>query len=138
MEGGKISHRFVPIARRTLHTVTCDVTGYTSQLDLETRLLDAMSTIPSADLVKAVLVGKVAGDAQKDLVHLGAILSERFYFAKLRDESRLLINPEDYRHDVSLKGEFVRRVMASSLSDLEKERVIACGFRALCGEEVGV
>jgi DNA repair exonuclease SbcCD nuclease subunit len=138
VEGGKISHRFVPLARRSLHTVTCDITGYTSQLDLENRLLDATRGIPAADLVKAVLVGKVAGDAQKDLVHLGGLLSERFYFAKLRDESRLLINPDDYKHDVSLKGEFVRRVMASSLSEVEKERVIACGFRALMGEEVGV
>ena len=138
ISGGKVSHRFVPIAKRTLHTVTCDVTGYTSQLDLENRLLDATRAIPSSDLVKAVLVGKVSGEAQKDLTHLSGVLSERFYFAKLRDESRLLINPEDYRHDVSLKGEFVRRVMASSLPEAEKERVIACGFRALCGEEVGL
>ncbi len=138
VSGGKLTHSFVPIARRTLHTVTCDITGYVSQLDLENRLLNATCEIPSSDLVKAVLVGKVSGEAQKDLTHLAGVLSERFYFAKLRDESRLLINPDDYRHDISLKGEFVRRVMASSLSELEKERVIACGFRALSGEEVGL
>jgi hypothetical protein len=28
--------------------------------------------------------------------------------------------------------------MASGLSEAEKERVIACGFRALMGEEVGL
>ena len=135
---GKLTHRFAPIARRTLHTVHCDVTGYTSQLDLENRLLDAVREIPASDLVKAVLTGSFAGEAQFDLSHLGNLLSERFYFAKLRDETRLLINPDDYRHDISLKGEFVRRVMASSLPESEKERVIACGFRALMGEEVGL
>ena len=67
-----------------------------------------------------------------------AVLSERFYFAKIKDETTLSIRPEDYRNDVSLKGEFVRRVMASGLRDEEKKRVLACGFRALSGEELGI
>ena len=49
---------------------------------------------------------------------------ERFYFAKLVDRTRLEIRPQDYIHDVSLKGEFVRRVMASSLTEAEKEEII--------------
>lgn len=134
----RITHRFVPIARRELHTVECDITDFSSQLDLENRLLNAVKDIPSADLVKAVLTGSFPPDAQKDIAHLSGVLSERFYFAKIRDKSRLSIRPEDYRHDISLKGEFVRRVMASNLSGEEKERVIACGFRALTGEEVGL
>ena len=127
----------MPAARRTLHTVTCDVSDFESQLDLENKLLDAVKDIPASDMVKAVLTGSVSAEAQKDLEHLCGVLSERFYFAKLQDKSRLLIRPEDYRHDISLKGEFVRRVMESNLSEKEKERVISCGFRALLGEEVG-
>ena len=138
IENGKISHRFVPMARRSLHTVECDVTDFSSQLDLENRLLSAVERIPSTDLVKVVLTGSCPAEAQKDVLHLTGVLSERFYFAKIYDKSKLLIRPEDYRNDISLKGEFVRRVMASSLSEAEKERVIACGFRALTGEEVGL
>ena len=134
---GKLTHRFVPMARRSLHTVECDISGFASQLELEERLMDAVRDIPASDLVKAVLTGSLSADTQMDTAHLQGLLSERFYFAKLRDESRLLINPEDYRYDVSLKGEFVRRVMASKLNEREKERVIACGFRALTGEEIG-
>ena len=136
--GGRVSHRFVPIARRTLHTVECDISEFTSQLDLENRLLDAVSDIPASDLVKVELVGSCPAEAQKDVAHLAGVLSERFYFAKIADRSRLLIRPEDYAHDISLKGEFIRRVMASKLKEEEKERVIACGLRALTGEEVGL
>ena len=57
---------------------------------------------------------------------------------KISDKSRLLIDPDAYRNDISLKGEFVRRVLASNLKEEEKERVIACGFRALSGEEMGL
>lgn len=136
IENGKLRHSFHPFSKRTLHTVECDVTGFQSQLDLENRLLEAVAAIPSRDMVKAVLVGKAPAEAIKDTAHLESVLTDRFYFAKLKDESRLQIDPEQYRNDVSLKGEFVRRVMASSLRQEEKERVIACGFRALSGEEV--
>ena len=135
---GRIKHQFVPIARRTLHTVECDVSDFSSQLDLEERVLTAVKDIPASDLVKVVLTGSCPAEAQKDVDHLSSLLSERFYFAKIYDKSRILIRPEDYQYDISLKGEFVRRVMASDLSEAEKERVIVCGFRALTGEEVGL
>ena len=138
IEGGRVSHRFVPFATRTLHTVECDVTGFTSQLDLEERMLLAVAGIAQTDMVKVVLTGTSPAEATLDLTHLRGVLAERFYFAKVKDETRLSINAEDYAHDISLKGEFVRRVMASSLSESEKERVIACGFRALSGEELGI
>lgn len=137
-ENGKIKHQFIPMAKRTLHTVSCDITGITSQLQMENKLLDAVKDIPSSDLVKAVLCGACESSLSKDVGHLSSLLSEKFYFAKLADESKLSIRPEDYRHDVSLKGEFVRRVLASNLSEDEKERVIACGFRVLMGEECGL
>ena len=126
------------MSRRVLHTVECDVTGLISQLELEERVLAAVEGISGADLIKVVLTGQSPMEAEKDIPHLTDVLAERFYFAKIYDRSRLLILPESYRNDVSLKGEFVRRVMASGLSEAEKERVIACGFRALMGEEVGL
>ena len=137
IENRKLTHTFVPIAKRTLHTVLCDITGIRSQLQLEEHLLNTVAGIPSSDLVKAVLCGACEDSLSKDVGRLTQILSERFYFAKLADESKLSIRPEDYRLDVSLKGEFVRRVMESNLSDEQKERVIACGFRVLTGEECG-
>ena len=64
------------------------------------------------------------------------MLEGRFYFLKIKDESRLKIEKETYEHDISLKGEFIRLVMASDRSEEEKEQIICCGIRALSGEEV--
>ena len=138
IEGSRVLHRFVPFATRTLHTVECDITGVTSELELEQRMLASVAEIAQKDMVKVLLTGTCSADLILDLTHLRSLLCEKFYFAKVKDETRLLINAEDYAHDISLKGEFVRRVMASSLSQSEKERVIACGFRALSGEELGI
>ena len=138
IEGGRVSHRFVPFAARTLHTIECDVTGFSSALNLEEKMLTSVTDVAQKDMVKVVLTGICPAEATLDLTHLRSVLAERFYFAKVKNETRLSINAEDYAHDISLKGEFVRRVMASSLSQSEKERVIACGFRALSGEELGL
>ena len=137
-DGKQITHRFIPNATRELHTVTCDVSDVCSQLVLEERVTKLTAHLPAKDMVKLVLCGTTSEAAVFDLVRLRGMLTEQFYFAKIKDESRLLIRPEDYRNDVSLKGEFVRRVMASDLKDNEKERVIACGLRALAGEELGL
>ena len=136
IKDGKITHQFVPIARRELYTVPCDITGFETRMDLEERVMAAVEKIPSSSLVKVILTGYCPAEQSKDVDYLLSILSSKFYFAKIYDETRLLIRPEDYRNDVSLKGEFVRRVLDSDMSESEKERVLACGLRALCGEEV--
>ena len=136
IEAGKITHRFVPIARRELYAVPCDITGFETRMDLEERVMRAVERIPASSLVKVILTGACPAEQGKDTDYLLSLLTNKFYFAKIYDETRMLIRPEDYRNDISLKGEFVRRVLASNMTEAEKERVLACGFRALCGEEV--
>ena len=63
-------------------------------------------------------------------------LNEFFYFAKINDESKLAIKLNDYTNDKSVKGEFVRAVMSSDLSEEEKSEVIKLGISALKGDEL--
>ncbi len=138
IENRRISHEFVPFARRTLHEITCDMTDHTTQLEAEEAVRAAVADIPKKDLVKVILTGTRPPDDRPELSRIEKLLSDEFYFAKVCSDIRLQIRPEDYSHDISLKGEFVRRVMASELSDTEKERIIACGFQALIGEELDI
>ena len=128
--------RFAPFGSRTLHEVRVDIT----QLETVTQILSAMKQasahICDTDLVKFTLCGAYTLQTQKDLVFLQKMLAPDFYHVRIRDESRLRIDPEGYACDVSLKGEFIRLVLASARSDEEKEKIISCGIRALMGEEV--
>ena len=138
IQNKKITHTFVPFATRRLHEIKCDISDAVNAWELENCVRAATEGICEGDMVKVILTGKTAPDAQKDTEHLRQVLSECFYFAKLKDESGILIRPEEYQNDISLKGEFVRRVWASDLAENEKERIIACGLRVLSGEEVGL
>lgn len=134
--GGRVNFRFVEFARRTVHATVCEMEGDESPTRLADKVMESVAQIPSGDMVKLILKGFFNPETKPDLPYLEKRLNERFYFARVEDQTHLLIRPEDYVNDISLKGEFVRRVMASELSDEEKEKVILLGFRALLGEEV--
>lgn len=135
VEDGKVSHEFVPFAERTCHEVMADVTGLLTQEEILGAVDCALKDIPEQDLVKVVLTGETKVEAEKDAAWLEGWLKDRFYFLKVKDETRLAIRPEDFQYDISLKGEFVRLVLASRMSRAEKEEVLRLGIRTLAGEE---
>ena len=136
IEENRLTSRFVPFAKRQLHEVAVDISGLTTVSQIHAAMETAAAGIPAADLVKFTLTGCYTLETQKDLRFLKKALESGFYFVKIKDESRLMIDKRSYEHDASLKGEFIRLVMASDKTEAEKEAIICCGIRALSGEEV--
>ena len=64
------------------------------------------------------------------------LLQDYFYFEKVKDRTTLRVDYSDYEKDASLKGEFIRMVLGSELSQEQKAEVIRCGILALSGEEI--
>ena len=85
-------------------------------------------------ILKVMLTGEHAIEYAVDLTSLERNLNEQFFFVKVVDESKLAINAKNYTLDKSVKGEFVRAVMDSNLSEKEKSEVIMLGISALKGD----
>ena len=138
-ETGRYTHEFIPFARRNLYTVEVDVTDCRTTAEMSGRMdqtLREAGCRPDS-LVKVVLRGMLDVACEKDVQYLLAGLNSRFYYGKVYDETTLRIDVEDYRYDESLKGEYVRQVMADdALSDEDKKLIIRYGLQALAGEEV--
>lgn len=135
VSGVSLQYRFLPVARRTLHRININITGSENDRALLAAALQATENIPPKDMVALVLQGEVPPAFAPDINALQVALKGRFFAVKIVDESHLILHPEEYVNDVSLKGEFIRTVLASGLSAERKERVIICGLRALRGEE---
>jgi len=133
-EGGKITRTFIPFATRTIHRVPVDMASIGGQYELENAVRDALGTIPATDLVRVVLTGRVGADVRYHPTQLEQSLSQRYFAASVRDESRLAISPDTWRLDPSLRGEFVRQALAALPDEEERDRVIQCGLAALDGE----
>ena len=134
-DGRRARHTFHPFAKRTLRIVDVDLTGASGRSDVDVRVDTALSGIPHTDLVRLRLTGKRLPELFPDE---GAIVSRwqnAFYYFEVKDESGIRINPDDYKYDRTLKGEFIRLVSAKSdLSDSEKDKIIRTGLAALMGE----
>lgn len=133
-----IQDQFVPFAARTLYTVPVNISGCLTQTEVMQRIRAVLSgaAFPQPkDLLKIVLTGKIDIDFEPDLLFLQRQLAADYFFVKLDNQTTLHVNAQAYALDVSLKGEFVRTVMAAEeLSEEEKAAVVQCGIRALSGE----
>ncbi len=131
VDSGEIVPRFVPFAQRFFHEVSVDITGLLTQEEIQRSICEALMGIPKQDMVKVVLTGSVSIEAEKDISWMQKWLEEDYYLLRIRDETTIAFSPEDYQYDVSLKGEFVRLVLASELSEGEKEEVLQKGLCAV-------
>ncbi len=132
-----MNYTFRTQAKRTLHTVKVDVTGVRDGAEWEWRVNSSLKNIPSTDLVRVEIVGRYKIGVIRDTDRLIRLFIHKFYHFEVIDSSLPEINKEDYENDRSLRGEFIRSVMADTrLSDEEKGEVISCGLYALVGEAI--
>ena len=133
-----VEHRFVPFAKRLLIERDVDITAAERASDVERMIIDATADIDRSYLVRAKLVGKRGINLRYDTEYIKEALEQRFFYFEIKDKSTLSVNAEDFIYDKSLKGEFIRMVMADeSLSERERAGVINLGLAALAGEDIG-
>lgn len=135
---GSVSHEFIPFARRTIHTVNVKLDGVMTINEIIDRIDAQTEHIPSGDMVKIILEGEIDEETDIDLVYIQRRCDDKFYFVKLADETTLRINYEEYKNDVSLKGEFIRLVNSQDINDERKKSIILTGLKALAGREIDI
>ena len=138
IERGRVTPEFVPFSCRTLHRVETDVTGCVRSAEIAARIQKAAQGISPDDMVEFLLMGEISPEADLSVLYLQNQIAGSFFFAKAKDETRLAVEPERYRNDVSLKGELIRQVLASELPEHEKAAIIHAGVLALAGEEISI
>lgn len=135
----RYTQEFVPFAYRTLYMVEADVTDCQTTAEMIARVEERLrqEALSATSLVEIVLTGMLDVECEKDIAYIRTRFQEDYYFVKIYDETTLKIDVEAYMLDVSLKGEYVRQVMADdSLSEEDKKIVIRYGLQAIAGEEV--
>lgn len=132
-----IEHNFVGSAKRRLRIVEVDLSGLARTVDIEDAVKKELRDIPSRDMVRAVLVGTHEPGQRLDAAAIASAFVNKYYYFEVKDKTRTRISKDDYINDKSLKGEFIRGVLADEkLTDEEKERVIDMGLAALMNEEI--
>ncbi|WP_315576191.1 DNA repair exonuclease [Oribacterium parvum] len=138
-ETKEIQTEFIPIKEgefRILELELCEEDDSLSALEkIEEKIKEEACT--EKDSLRILLKGEKSPEGERNLRYLERALSERFSYVEVKEESRLVLRKEEYIHEKSLKGEFLRMVSDSeSLSEEEKEKIILLGIGLLQGEEL--
>ena len=138
IEDGRVRPEFVPFCCRRLHRIPVDITGLLKNSEVGQRMKEKTREIPSQDMVEFLLTGRSDPTANISEIYLQTLLKGRFFFSKVKNESRMAIDPADFKNDISLKGEFIRLVLGSESSEEDKAAMIRIGIQALTGEEIAL
>ena len=137
---GKSDTYFVPFARRNVYVAQVDVTGCANTFEIEqcVRKFLAASGYAKESLVKIELTGTLDVECEKNTDYLCKQFESGFFAFKIKDCTQYKVDYMSYEHDVSLKGEFIRNVMArEDINEQDKAEIIRYGLQALQGEEIG-
>ena len=133
-DGESVTHSFIKTARREVVIKNVDITTADTRLDIDRHVEGALSEISRESLVRVVLTGRHSPKISADTDTLFRRYADNFFYFEIKDESGIVIDPEEYRYDRSLKGEFIRLVTSADMDEKLRERIIKAGLMALAGD----
>lgn len=132
----KINAEFVPFALRTIRELFVNVGDCSNAYQCYKKICETQEW-NSQDLLRVNLLGEIVFDNESLVSSVEEYLGEKCYFVSVKDKTMRHFDIEELEGDLSLRGEFIRTVIADTkYSDEEKQKIIVYGLRALEGREV--
>ncbi len=132
----KVSYSFYPFSLRQIEKITLDVSNLKEGYAMS-RLAKEKIPFRKEDIYRIELIGEVDADLDEFADDVHSYLQNECAFLSVKDCTKKKIDYAAYAYDLSLKGEFVRAVQASTeYAEEEKAQIIAYGVKALSGREV--
>ncbi|MDO4466422.1 MAG: metallophosphoesterase [Bacillota bacterium] len=122
------SKEFISWAKREVFVQEVDVSSCSNSLDVLQACLQY--SLEESSMVKFVLVGELNVEVSLDLSFIQQHLAQKYYFVKVEDQTRSVMDFSLFENDLSLKGEFIRKIQDSSFSEEEKMALIKTGLEA--------
>ena len=128
---GRVTRSRHRVAVTEVHDLELDVTGLTSRQQILDRLEAEAESL--SGFARLTVRGEIASsiDIRKD--DLRSRLNSFSTVQIIFDNLRPMYNIDKIRQDATVRGQFVRDVLDSDLSEDEKRRVVVTGLRALDG-----
>ena len=137
-EGGKINAGFVENSVRKTDEFTVDISAANDVYEAY-RIVKSNINAQKSDLLRIVLKGEISFDGEGLKGEIERLLSGEYYFVSVKDDTLRKFDAEKIAGDNSLKGEFIRLVLADETIDGEKkQKVISVGLKALSDRELDI
>lgn len=126
---------FIPFSEHPIYEIEADVSGVHDLYEAADRL---RAHIPDPRAIcRFLMTGQVERNVSLSEERIAAELSSDCAFASVKDRTRPVLPIEEYGEELSLRGEFVRAVLArEELSREDRQAVLLFGLRALEGGDL--
>lgn len=136
--GSKITAQFIPFAKRKIHIFNIDIGGAEDDYSAYS-IVKSSVNCSKKDIVRAELCGEISFDNASLADEIQKrMASENYYLIDIKDKTKRKFDLEKLQGDISLRGEFIRTVLASSYSEEEKADIISAGLKALDMREIDI
>lgn len=136
-DGGKITFEFIENSVRKIDEFVVNVSAANGEYEAYKIVRESISADRN-DILRIVLKGEISFDGDGLAAETERLLKGDFYFVSVKDETLQKFDFDKIAGDNSLKGEFIRQVLASPETDEVKRKVISVGIKALSGREIDV
>ena len=134
--GQDVTYKFIANSYRVLDEITVDISD-TQDVYSACNKVRGLIKSKRDDIVRVNLTGEVSYDCDGIEKELEKQLEHSYYFVNVKSKVLQKYNLEEISGDISLRGEFLRTVLAcNDYTDDEKQSIISLGLRALDGREV--
>ncbi|MDE6127563.1 MAG: DNA repair exonuclease, partial [Lachnospiraceae bacterium] len=129
--GDKTESRFIPNSYRKIEAVSVDISGADGIYNAYQRVAEQLQ-YPKEDMLRIYLTGELSFDNDGLAKEVERLLSPRFYFVSVKDKTLRKFDVDALTGDISLRGEFIRTVLAGQeYTDEQKQKIISVGLKAL-------
>ena len=134
----KITMQFIPFAKRKIHIFNIDISGAQDDYSAYS-IVKSNINCSKRDIVRAELFGEISFDNASLADEIQKRMAfENYYLLDVKDRTKRKFDLEKLQGDITLRGEFIRTVLASSYSDEEKADIISVGLKALDLREIEI
>lgn len=126
----KVEYNFFEFASRRIIEIDVNISGATSIPEVIRKVKETLGS-DTKNIYRVNLVGEVSYNI---VITDNDILSyfNNYYYIDIKNKVRSAIDISQYQNELSLRGEFIRKVSEdSSLNQKEKDEIISLGLRLL-------
>ena len=136
INGQELKTNFVPFSKYDYRVIEIKIDN-SDYLKISKKLEEIANALTKTDIVKIVITGKHDEENDLNINLLKQKFEDRFFYLDIIDNTKVNYDFEKYSAEkLSLKGEFLRTVFSSELSEEDKEKVATFGIEALKGDDV--
>lgn len=130
------TYTFKKFAKREIYKMEIDITSTNSEYEAYMLVKEKLSPLSFGAIIQLILKGKVEYDFSNLKLRIKEEEKEKFLHFEIKMNVIKKVDYQDYKDDISLRGEVIREILKQDFDEETKNEILANCLKLLDGEEI--